>query len=127
IAFTDLPPIDLVLVSHAHYDHLDVATLSRLAAAHRPRVIAPLGNDTIMRNHDASIRAEAFDWDRRVAIADTMAVTPGPTQYWSARIRADRNMPLGAWLVLEAPGGRIFFVADPGYGDGRYFRRARAR
>ena len=50
IAFADLPPIDVVLVSHGHYDHLDLATLSRLAAAHRPRVITPLGNDTIMRN-----------------------------------------------------------------------------
>src|SRR5262249_47538227 len=38
IEFADLPPIDAVLVSHAHYDHLDVSTLSRLAAAHRPRV-----------------------------------------------------------------------------------------
>ena len=44
IAFTDLPPIDAVLVSHAHYDHLDVGTLSRLVAAHRPRVVTPLGN-----------------------------------------------------------------------------------
>ena len=66
IAFADLPPIDIVLVSHGHYDHLDVATLSRLAAAHRPRVITPLGNDTIMRNHDAAIAAEAFDWEDRV-------------------------------------------------------------
>jgi Beta-lactamase superfamily domain len=44
IAFADLPPIDLVLVTHGHYDHLDVVTLSRLAASHRPLVIAPLGN-----------------------------------------------------------------------------------
>ena len=66
IAFADLPPIDVVLVSHAHYDHLDVATLSRLAAAHRPRVIAPLGNDAIIRAHDKAIAAEAHDWHDRV-------------------------------------------------------------
>src|SRR5580693_8778095 len=54
IAFADLPPIDVVLVSHGHYDHLDVATLSRLAAGHRPRIITTLGNDTVMRNHDAA-------------------------------------------------------------------------
>ena len=66
IAFADLPPIDVVLVSHGHYDHLDVATLSRLAAAHRPRVITPLGNDAIMRAHDPAIAAEAHDWDERV-------------------------------------------------------------
>ena len=68
IAFADLPPIDAVLVSHAHYDHLDVATLSQLAAAHRPRVITPLGNDTIMRNHDAGIAAEAYDWHQRAEL-----------------------------------------------------------
>jgi L-ascorbate metabolism protein UlaG (beta-lactamase superfamily) len=68
IALADLPRIDLVLVSHAHYDHLDLATLSRLAAAHRPRVITPLGNDTIMRNHDPAIAAEGRDWDQRVEI-----------------------------------------------------------
>ena len=58
IAFADLPPIDVVLVSHGHYDHLDVVTLSRIAAAHRARVITPLGNDAIMRNHDPAIAAE---------------------------------------------------------------------
>src|SRR5271167_2798403 len=58
IAFADLPPIDVVLVSHGHYDHLDVATLSQLAVAQRPRVITPLGNDTIMHNADPAIAAE---------------------------------------------------------------------
>ena len=68
IPFAALPPIDVVLVSHNHYDHLDVATLSRLAAAHRPRVITPLGNDTIMRDHDPAIAAEAHDWGDEIAL-----------------------------------------------------------
>ncbi len=123
VAFADLPPIDVVLVSHAHYDHLDLATLSRLAASHRPRVITPLGNDTIMRNADPAIAAEAYDWDTRVELGAAAAVTLVPTRHWSARNLSDRNMSLWASFVIETPCGRIYFVADSGYGDGRLFRR----
>jgi L-ascorbate metabolism protein UlaG (beta-lactamase superfamily) len=127
IAFADLPPIDVVLVSHGHYDHLDVATLSRLAAAHRPRVVTPLGNDAIMRAHDAAIAAEAYDWGDRVRLGTGVAVTLLPAQHWSARNLSDRNMSLWASFVIEAPGGPVYFVADSGYGDGRHFREARER
>jgi L-ascorbate metabolism protein UlaG (beta-lactamase superfamily) len=127
IAFADLPPIDLVLVSHAHYDHLDLPTLSRLAAAHHSRVITPLGNDTIMRNYDPTISAESYDWDQRVDINGGAAVTLVPTRHWSARNLSDRNMALWASFVIEAPAGRIYFVGDSGYGDGAYFRRVRDR
>jgi L-ascorbate metabolism protein UlaG (beta-lactamase superfamily) len=127
IAFADLPPIHVVLVSHGHYDHLDVATLSRLAAAHRPRVITPLGNDTIMRNHDAAIGGEAHDWNDRVDLGSNVAVTLVPTQHWSARSLSDRNMSLWASFVIETPGGRIYFVADSGYGNGQNFRDAHER
>src|SRR6266700_1092346 len=62
IAFEALPKIDIVLVSHGHYDHLDAATLSKLAARFSPRVVTPLGNDIAMREADPAIKAEAFDW-----------------------------------------------------------------
>ena len=126
IAFADLPSIDAVLVSHAHYDHLDVATLSRLNAAHSPRVIAPLGNDTIMRNYDRGIAAEAYDWGERIELGAGVAVTMVPTQHWSARSLSDRNMSLWASFVIEAPAGKIYFVGNSGYGDGSTFRNARA-
>jgi L-ascorbate metabolism protein UlaG (beta-lactamase superfamily) len=127
IAFADLPPIDIVLVSHAHYDHLDVATLSRLAAAHRPRVITPLGNDAIMRAHDKAIAAEAYDWHDRVAIGRDAAVTLVPTRHWSARSLSDRNMALWASFVIETAASRIYFVGDSSYGEGVHFRDVRER
>jgi len=90
-------------------------------------VITPLGNDTIMRNHDPAIAAEAYDWDDRVDIGGGVGVTPVATRHWSARNLSDRNMSLWASFVIEAPGGRLYFVADSGYGDGRHFRAARER
>jgi L-ascorbate metabolism protein UlaG (beta-lactamase superfamily) len=127
IAFADLPPIDVVLVSHGHYDHLDVVTLSRIAAAHRPRVITPLGNDAIMRGHDPAIEAEAHDWDTRVDLGAGVAVTLVAARHWSARNLSDRNMTLWASFVIATPGGIIYFVADSGYGDGSHFRHASER
>jgi L-ascorbate metabolism protein UlaG (beta-lactamase superfamily) len=126
IAFASLPPIDVVLVSHGHYDHLDIATLSQLAAAHRPFVIAPLGNDTIMRNHDPAIAAKGYDWQDRIDLGGA-AVTLVPTRHWSARNLSDRNMSLWASFVIDAPCGRIYFVGDSGYGDGRNFQDVRER
>jgi L-ascorbate metabolism protein UlaG (beta-lactamase superfamily) len=127
IAFDALPPIDLVLVSHCHYDHLDVVTLSRLAAAHRPRVITPLGNDAIMHAYDPEIRAAAYDWNARIDLGRGFAVNLFPIRHWSARGLLDRNKALWASFVIETPNGKIWFVADSGYGDGHYFRAARAR
>jgi L-ascorbate metabolism protein UlaG (beta-lactamase superfamily) len=126
VAFADLPPIDVVLVTHGHYDHLDVRTLSQLASAHRPRVITPLGNDAIMRNHNPAIAAEGFDWQDRIDLGGA-AVTLVPTRHWSARNLSDRNMSLWASFVIDAPCGRIYFVGDSGYGGGQYFREVNRR
>jgi L-ascorbate metabolism protein UlaG (beta-lactamase superfamily) len=127
IAFDDLPPIDAVLVSHNHYDHLDMPTLSALATPHRPRVIVPLGNDMVVRGSDGSVAVEARDWNEQVWLAPNIAVTPAPMQHWSARGITDRNKALWAAFVIETPAGRIYHVADSGYGGGTHFRSARER
>jgi len=127
ILFDALPTIDAALVSHSHYDHLDIVTLSSLATVHRPRVITPLGNDTIMRQHDASIAVECFDWHQQVALGRDVTVTLVPVRHWSARGLLDHNKALWAAFVIDTPGGRIFHVADSGYGDGHHFRAAHER
>lgn len=125
IDFGDLPRIDLVLVSHNHYDHLDLATLSRLTARDDPRVVAPLGNDTIIRTHDPAIRAEAHDWGERIEIAPGVAVTPVQTAHWSARGLGDRRKALWASFVIETPEGRLYHVGDSAYAGGHHFRAHR--
>lgn len=125
IEFAALPPVDAVLVSHGHYDHLDVATLSRLAARFSPRVITPLGNDVVMRSADPAIRAEAYDWNDRVVLGDGVAVTLVATRHWTARGLFDRNKALWASFVLHTPAGAIYIVCDSGYGSGVHFRRVR--
>ncbi|MBP0112725.1 MULTISPECIES: MBL fold metallo-hydrolase [Bradyrhizobium] len=123
IAFEKLPKIDVVLVSHGHYDHLDIATLSRLTKNFAPRVVTPLGNDVTMRSADPTIKAEAFDWHDRVELGEGVAVHLVPTRHWTARGLFDRNKALWASFVLETPAGKIYVVCDSGYGDGRHFRR----
>lgn len=127
VAFDALPPIDVALVSHCHYDHLDVATLSALATPHRTRILVPLGNDSIILSHDRSARVEAYDWHARVPLSRDVTVTMVPMRHWSARGLLDRNKALWAGFVIETPAGRILHVADSGYGDGYHFRNARER
>ena len=68
IAFEALPPIDAVLLSHNHYDHMDLSTLRRLHLQHRPLMVAPLGNDTILRRAIPGVRVVTGDWWDRIDI-----------------------------------------------------------
>jgi L-ascorbate metabolism protein UlaG (beta-lactamase superfamily) len=127
ISLENLPKLDAVLVSHNHYDHLDLVTLSKLAKMHAPRVLTPLGNDVIMRRHDKHIDAEAFDWGARVPLNGEVAVHFEPAYHWSARGLRDRRMALWCAFVIETPDGAIYHIADTGWGDGAIFSAAREK
>ena len=127
IAFDDLPPIDAVLLSHNHYDHMDVATLRRLHAVHAPVMIMPLGNDAIVRRAVPGAQTIAADWHDDVPVGGTASVTLTRANHWSARGTRDRRMALWSGFFLRTPAGSIWFAGDTGYGDGAIFRDIRAR
>ncbi len=127
IAFEALPPIDAVLLSHNHYDHMDTATLRRLHAAHRPLIVTPLGNDAILRRAIPGVRVAAGDWWERIDIGQGGEVTIVPAYHWSARTGRDRRMALWCGFMLGTAGGSVYFAGDTGYGDGRIFRDLRQR
>ena len=67
IAFDDLPRIDAVLVTHNHYDHMDTETIGRLWQRFRPRLLTPLGNDTILKNAVDGLAADRRRLGRRAS------------------------------------------------------------
>ncbi|MDQ4135747.1 MAG: MBL fold metallo-hydrolase [Pseudomonadota bacterium] len=127
IAFEDLPRLDAVLITHNHYDHLDLETIAALWRRDRPRIVAPLGNDTIIRDHDPAVSVETRDWGGSVELGAGVTAHLEPAYHWSARGMNDRRMALWCAYVLTTPRGTIYHVGDTGFGDGKIFERVRER
>lgn len=126
IALQDLPPIDLILVSHNHYDHLDGATLGALVAMHDPLIITPLGNDSIIRKSAPKARLQAVDWDETVNFKG-VTIDTEPVNHWSAQKMGDYNEALWCGFTIIAPGGKIFFNGDSGFSTGWWVDRLVAK
>ncbi|WDF73626.1 MBL fold metallo-hydrolase [Novosphingobium sp. KACC 22771] len=125
IALADLPRIDAVLLSHNHYDHLDMATLRWLHRRHDPLIITPLGNDTIIRRRIPAARLAPLDWGESAPIAPDAQAHVVPALHWSSRRPRDRRMALWGGFMLRAAGRLIYFAGDTGYGTGAIFTRLR--
>jgi L-ascorbate metabolism protein UlaG (beta-lactamase superfamily) len=127
VSFDDLPKIDLVLLTHNHYDHMDMATIGRLWQRFRPRIVTPLGNDTILQAAVPGLAADAVDWGAAVDAGGGLVAHVEPTQHWSARGTTDRSHALWASFVLQAGAKKIYCVGDTGFGTGATFRRVGER
>ena len=127
IAFDDLPEIHVVLITHNHYDHLDIETLTRLQPRNRPRIVTALGNDTIIKADIPDAVAEAHDWGASVALSHQTRVHLEPTLHWSARGLRDRRHALWTSFIIEAPAGKLYCVGDSGFGNGDTFRNVGRR
>ena len=117
VALEDLPVIDFVVISHNHYDHLDVPTLKALAQRNPQTVFfVPLGNGELLRNNNISQVVE-LDWGQQ---ADFRSLTVHclPSQHWSKRTLTDTNRALWASWAVTGPKRRIYYAGDSGYFPG---------
>lgn len=118
VDFEKLPPIDVVLVSHNHYDHLDKTTVRRLVRA-MPRIewVVPLGISSLVANWGARHVRELDWWEETHVVTPHGAVhvASAPAQHFSARGFGDRGRTLWcSWFVAAGP-VRAFFAGDTAY------------
>jgi L-ascorbate metabolism protein UlaG (beta-lactamase superfamily) len=122
VTFDALPPIDVVLISHDHYDHLDLPTLQRLNTRDRPRVLVPLGNMPLVAKTMPDSKVSEHDWGDTVSIGNSTSVTLEPMLHGSGRSPFDQQTTLWAAFVIQASGLKLFHIGDSGYGDGKLFQ-----
>lgn len=114
IAFDDLPPLDVVLQSHNHYDHLDDRTVRSLTRHHPQALwVVPLGLESFVRGRGADTVVE-LDWWQEHTI-DTLRIAATPAMHFSARGFGDRGDTLWCGFTLTANDRRVFFAGDTGY------------
>ncbi|TMQ17829.1 MAG: MBL fold metallo-hydrolase [Candidatus Rokuibacteriota bacterium] len=114
VRFKDLPHIDAVIISHDHYDHLDLPTVERLAREHHPTFFVPLGLRDWLAERGIHDVVELDWWDSQTFRG--LRFTATPAQHGSGRGLLDQNLRLWcSWVIADARGKRLFFAGDTGY------------
>ncbi len=125
IAMADLPRIDLIMISHSHYDHMGLETLEALWKRDKPRIVTSLGNDAIV-SQAGGAKATALDWGQSVDVGKGVQVHITRNHHWGSRWGSDRNRTLWSSFVVDTPSGSLFFGGDTGLGDGLWPAQAAA-
>jgi L-ascorbate metabolism protein UlaG (beta-lactamase superfamily) len=124
LRFEDLPPIDAVVVSHSHYDHLDLQTLARLQAAHHPRFFVGLGNRAVLEKAGLTSVSE-LEWWQTAPLAPGIELVAVPAQHFSTRGLFDGDRTLWVGWAVRGPAGLAYFAGDTGAGP--HFQQIRER
>ena len=116
IPWDALPRIDAVVVSHSHFDHLDLATLEELHLRFRPKFITSLGNRELLESRGIRDVEELDWWQASSAAALAARITLTPAQHWSSRNLIVKNTTLWGGFWIENERRRIYFAGDTGLG-----------
>lgn len=116
IRFEDLPKIHAVVISHNHYDHLDVPTLRVIAGAFHPVILTPLGVKQFL-DGEGIAGASDVDWWDEMQINDSVSIQAVPAQHFSGRGILDRDATLWCGYVIKSAKGSVYFAGDTGYND----------
>jgi L-ascorbate metabolism protein UlaG (beta-lactamase superfamily) len=114
LSFAELPRIDLVLVSHNHYDHMDSWTLRELVLKHDPVFVVPLGNGTMLKNMGSQKVIELGWWQGTNHKGLSVVLTPA--RHWSSRTPWDRFQSLWGAFSLKFATSHVYFAGDSGFG-----------
>jgi L-ascorbate metabolism protein UlaG (beta-lactamase superfamily) len=115
--FEDLPRIDIVLISHTHYDHLDLPTVRKLG--NTPHYIVPTGVAKWCKRQKITNVTELAWWDKE--ICNALTITAVPARHWSKRGLFGTDGALWGGYIVETPQGQIYFAGDTGYAE-YYFK-----
>ncbi len=115
LTLDQLPPIQAVLLSHNHYDHMDLLSLRQLRRRWAPVIVTGLGNGAALAARGIPDAIE-LDWWQSWALGGGATVHFVPARHWSKRGLFDRRATLWGGHVLETAAGRLFFAGDTGYG-----------
>ncbi|MDH5547000.1 MAG: MBL fold metallo-hydrolase [Gammaproteobacteria bacterium] len=118
IPIEKLPPIDVILLSHNHYDHLDERTIRRIANKERIHVVVPLGVGLLFRENGYTNVTE-LDWGESVEVRNTV-FTSHSAVHDSARATDDHNKTLWSSWSIVSDEKRVFFIGDSGYSNSIY-------
>ncbi|WP_421696160.1 MBL fold metallo-hydrolase [Aestuariivirga sp.] len=121
-----LPRIDLILLSHNHYDHMDLRALRQISRLHQPHVVTPVGNARWIRRASSTFKIDELQWGEST-VTGGLRIHLTPALHWSKRGLFDANTALWGAFVVEAPGGHIYFAGDTGFGTGATFSAVRER
>jgi L-ascorbate metabolism protein UlaG (beta-lactamase superfamily) len=115
--FDDLPDIDVVVISHDHYDHLDRALVRHLATSSRARFVVPQGiGKLVARWGVPSDRVTELAWDEFVQVS-TVTFTATESHHSSGRWLHDQDTTLWASWCIRGQDVSVFYTGDSGYGD----------